>query len=51
MPNKRVGRIIYHKVSGKWVVKQVCRSVAAARRAINLLRGVEHGWVPSRGKK
>ena len=51
MPYKLSGNKVLHYKGGKWVVKQVCRSVAAARRAINLLRGVEHGWVPSRGKK
>lgn len=50
MPNKRIGKIIYHKKGGKWVVKQVCRSVAAAKKAMNLLRGIAHGWKPT-GKK
>jgi len=47
MPLKRIGRTVYHKKGGKWKKKQTCRSVAAAERAMNLLRGVEHGWEPT----
>ena len=43
MPNKRVGRKILHKVGGRWKVKQVCSSVANAKKAMRLLRGIEHG--------
>lgn len=50
MPYRRKGRKVYHKKGGKWKVKQTCRSVSAAKRAINLLRGVAHGWKPT-GKK
>jgi len=41
MPYKRVGNKIYHKKGGKWSVKQVCRSVAAAIKALRLLQGIE----------
>jgi len=51
MPYKRVGRKVMHKKGGKWKTKQTCKSVAAAKKAINLLRGVEHGWKPTRKKK
>jgi len=51
MPNKRVGKVIYHKVGGKWKVKQRCGSVSAAKKALNLLRGVAHGWEPTRRRK
>lgn len=47
MPNKRVGKVIYHRVGGKWKVKQTCTSVANAKRALNLLQGVAHGWKPT----
>jgi len=50
MPYKREGRKVLHKKGGKWKVKQTCASPAAAKKAINLLRGVEHGWKPT-GKR
>lgn len=50
MPNKRVGKIIYHKVGGSWKVKQRCTSVTNAKRALKLLQGVAHGWKPT-GRK
>jgi len=50
MPYKRVGSVIYHKKGGKWKVKQRAGSVAKAKRALNLLHGVEHGWKPTGGK-
>jgi len=50
MPYKRVGKNILHFKNGKWKLKQKCKSVAAARKAINLLRGIMHGWRPTQGK-
>lgn len=50
MPYKREGRKIFHKVGGRWKVKQVATSIENAKSAIKLLRGVEHGWEPT-GKK
>jgi len=47
VPYKRVKNVVYHKKNGKWTVKQRCKSAAAARRAIRLLQGVEHGWHPN----
>jgi hypothetical protein len=47
MPYMRKGKTIYHKKGGKWKVKQVCKSVAAAKRAMRLLHGVEEGWRPT----
>ena len=47
MPYRRKGKTIYHKKGGKWTKKQTCSSVAAAKKAMNLLRGVEHGWRPT----
>ena len=50
MPYRRVGNKVYHKKGGKWKVKQTCSSPGAAKSAIRLLQGVEHGWKPT-GKK
>lgn len=51
MPYKVIGNKVYHKKGGKWKVKQRCGSPAKAKRAVNLLRGVEHGdWKPT-GRK
>lgn len=50
MPNKRIGRTIYHKKGGRWVKKQTCRSVESAKRAMRLLRGVRGGWKPTRNR-
>jgi len=47
MPHRRSGNKVLHKKGGKWKVKQTCKSPAAAQKAINLLRGVEHGWKPT----
>ena len=47
MPYKVIGNKVYHKKSGKWKIKQRAKSPAAAQRAVNLLRGVEHGWKPT----
>lgn len=44
MPYRRVGKVVQHKKGGKWSKKQTCASPAAAKRAMDLLRGVEHGW-------
>ena len=51
MPNRRKGRIIYHKKGGRWRIKQRCKSVANAKRALRLLRGVAHGWKPTRARR
>ena len=50
MPYKVAGNKVLHYKGGKWKVKQVCKSSANARAAMNLLQGVEHGWKPT-GKK
>lgn len=47
MPYRRVGKTVQHKRGGQWVKKQTCASPAAAQRAVNLLRGVKHGWKPT----
>ena len=47
MPYKSVGNKVYHKKGGKWKVKQTCGSAAKAKSAVNLLRGVKHGFKPT----
>jgi len=51
VPYKIVGKKVYHKKGGKWSVKQTCKSVANAKKAIRLLRGIEHGMIPKARKK
>ena len=41
MPYKRVGKVIYTKSTGRWKVKQRCRSVPNAKSAMRILRGIE----------
>jgi len=41
MPYKRVKNKIYSKASGKWRLKQTCKSVASAKRAMRLLKMIE----------
>ena len=41
MPYKRVGKVIYTKSSGKWKVKQTCKSVTNAKGAMKLLHYLE----------
>jgi len=48
MPWKRVGKTIYTKATGSWRKKQTCKSVASAKRALKLLRGLEHGTIKKR---
>jgi Zn/Cd-binding protein ZinT len=51
MPYRVSGSNVLHYKGGKWKVKQHCKSPAAAKRAISLLRGVEHGMKPRKVKK
>lgn len=48
MPYKRVGKIIYHKIGGKWSIKQKTSSVANAIATMKLLQGIEHEWKPTK---
>ena len=45
MPYKRIGKKIYTKATGRWRLKQTCHSIAKAKRALKLLRGLEHGTI------
>ena len=45
MPYERKGKIFYHKKGGKWSIKQRCKSVANAKKALKLLEGLESGSI------
>jgi len=42
MPYRRKGKVIEHYKNGKWSVKQRCKSVEAAKKALRLLQAIEH---------
>jgi len=46
MPYVRKGKTVYKKVNGLRR-KGIAKSTAKAKRYLNLLRGVEHGFVPT----
>jgi len=43
MPYKRIRKNIYTKRTGRWTIKQRCRNINNAKKALRLLRGIEHG--------
>ena len=46
MPYRLINKTIMTKGGGiKWRKKQTCRSVASAKRALKLLRGLESGSI------
>jgi len=45
MPYKRQNKTIYTKATGDWKKKQTCGSVAKAKRALTLLRGLHAGTI------
>lgn len=51
MPYIRKGTKIYKKLDSKLQLKQTCSSVANAKGALRLLRGIEHGMVPRKRRK
>lgn len=51
MPYKVMGNKVYHKKGGKWSVKQICKSPAAAKKAMSLLYGLESGSIKKPKKK
>lgn len=51
MPYKTKGNVVYHKKGDKWTVKQRCKTVTAARKAMRLLQGIERGWKPTGKRK
>ena len=40
-----------HEKGGKWTVKQVCSSPTAAKAAMRLLEGIEHGQITPTDQK
>lgn len=50
MPYRTSGRKVLVKRDG-WHVKATAKSPASAKRMVNLLRAVKHGFIPIRGKK
>ena len=50
MPYKRVGKTVYKKVDGL-KKKGTSKTTAKAKAHMRVLQGIEHGWVPTRGKK
>lgn len=44
-------RAVQKKSGGRWTRKQLTKSPAAAKRAIRLLRGIEHGTLKPRKSK
>jgi hypothetical protein len=51
MPYKRIGKKIYHKKQGRWKLKQTCKSVANAKKAMRFLSGLEHGMKPKKRRE
>lgn len=45
MPYQLRGKTIYSKKGGKWHKKQTGKSVSSAKRALQLLRGLEAGSI------
>lgn len=45
MPYKRLGTKIYTKASGTWKLKQTCKSIKNAKKALMLLEGLEHNTI------
>tara|TARA_R100001530_G_scaffold13555_2_gene12435 strand:- start:5820 stop:5951 length:132 start_codon:yes stop_codon:yes gene_type:complete len=43
VPYKRVGKIVYIKKGGSWKKKAAAKSIASAKKMINLLRAKKHG--------
>jgi len=48
MPYRRINKTIQTKATGSWKKKQTCGSVAKAKRALKLLRGLHEGTIKSR---
>lgn len=47
MPYKTKGNTVLKKEDGSWSKKAKAKSPASAKRMVNLLRGVKHGWKPT----
>jgi len=43
MPYQSRGKRVYVKKAGKWALKATAKSIASAKRMVNLLRSKKHG--------
>lgn len=50
MPYKQSGNKVMVNKGGHWIVRQTTKSPQAAKRAVNLLRAVQHDWEPTKKK-
>jgi Zn/Cd-binding protein ZinT len=50
MPYKIKGKQLLHFKHGSWTVKQTASTHDKAVKAMHLLQGIEHGWVPKKRK-
>lgn len=50
MPYKTSGKTVYVKKRGRWVKKATAKSTAAAKRMVNLLRGIKAGSIKRKRK-
>jgi hypothetical protein len=50
MPWIRKGKTIYKKAGGGLKKKQSCKSIPNAKKALKLLRGLEHGTIKRQKK-
>jgi hypothetical protein len=51
MPYKVKGKIVWHKVGGKWKIKQKATSHLKALATVRLLHGIKHGLKLSHKKR
>ena len=51
MPYRRVGKTVFVKRGDKWEKKSTAKTIAKAKKMMNLLRAVKHGWKPTGKKK
>jgi len=51
MPYKRIGKTVYVKKGKRWEEKAMSKTIVGAKKMLNLLRGVKHGWKPTGKKK
>lgn len=51
MPYVRIGRTVYKRVGGHLKKVGRSKSIAKAKKYLNLLRGVEHGMKPRKRRR
>lgn len=50
MPYRRVGKTVQVKKRGRWVKKATAKSVASAKRMLNILRGAKRASKKKKGR-